>query len=382
MIVNQGLLLKSVLLISFSVIHSDPRVMRQVRLLESEYDVTVAGYGQKPDANINFLAIDKAPARLPQKLFWAAKLLFGAFESYYWNQEQVCNAQKILSGKRFDIIIANDLSSAPLALKIAGGGAVLIDAHEYSPKEFDDKWLWRLLFGRYNHVLCQRYLPQASAMTTVCHGIAQEYARVYGVHPVVVHNAPMDQKLSPSSVSEELIRLIHHGSGIRSRHIGVMIEMMKFLDKRFTLDFMLMETDVEYMRELRQAAKSDSRISFIDPVPMPDICQKLNQYDIGVYLLPPVNFNHEHALPNKFFEFVQARLGVAIGPSPEMATLLRTYGCGVIAESFTPEALASSLQGLDAAQISAFKDASDRAAAELSYEHDGKVLLSEVARLL
>ena len=37
------------------------------------------------------------------------------------------------------------------------------------------------------------------------------------------------------------------------------------------------------------------------------IVRTINQFDLGVYLLPPVNFNSAHALPNKFFEFIQAR---------------------------------------------------------------------------
>lgn len=356
--------------------------MRQVRLLESHYQVTVAGYGRKPDANIRFIQLEKRPASLPKKLFWAAKLLVGAFENYYWNQEQVRSAQQFLNDSYFDLVIANDISSAPLALKLAGGSSVLVDAHEYSPREFDDRWLWRLLFGRYNHFLCQRYLPLASGMTTVCQGIADEYGRVYGVLPVVVHNAPLDQKLLPSPVSENHIRLIHHGAAIRSRHLGVMIEMMQHLDERFSLDCMLMESDVLYMKELRQAAKGDSRIKFIDPVPMPEICRHLNQYDMGIYILPPVNFNHQHALPNKFFEFVQARLGVAIGPSPEMESLLKNYRCGIVADSFTAEALAASLSALSSAKVAEFKEAAHSAAVELSYEHDGEILLSEVTRLL
>lgn len=356
--------------------------MRQVRLLENDYQVTVAGYGQKPEAKINFVKLEKSPASLLRKLFWSVKLLMGAFQSYYWNQEQVRSAQKLLGSRRFDLVIANDISSVPVALKLARANPVLVDAHEYSPKEFDDKWLWRLLFGRYNHALCQRYLPLASAMTTVCQGIADEYEHVYGVQPVVVHNAPLDQKLLPSTVGEGRIRLIHHGAAIRSRHLGVMIEMMEHLDERFSLDFMLMETDALYVKELRQAANGDSRIRFVEPVPMPEICQHINEYDMGVFLLPPVNFNYKYALPNKFFEFVQARLGVAIGPSPEMAALLHTYNCGVVAESFTPQALAASLKTLNAANIIAFKEAAHRAATELSYEHDGKVLNSEVERLL
>lgn len=374
--------LKSVLIISFSVIHSDPRVMRQVRLLENVHRVTVAGYGRAPDANIEFIALDKPPAGLLQKGIWASKLLLGAFESYYWSLPQVRHAQHLLAQRSFGLVVANDISALPLALELAGNCPVLMDAHEYSPKEFDDKLLWKVLFGRYHHDLCRRYLPKAAAMTTVCQGIADEYEREYGVPCKVIHNAPLDQKLSPSAVDADCIRLIHHGSAIRSRHLGVMIEMMKHLDARFTLDFMLVETDAAYMAELRAAAQADSRIRFIEPVAMQDICQRLNEFDVGVYLLPPVNFNHEHALPNKFFEFIQARLAVAIGPSPEMATLLRQYQCGVVAESFDPQALAVVVQQLDATTVARFKEASNVAAGDLNYERGGQLLLSEVERLV
>lgn len=374
--------MKSVLIISFSVIHSDPRVMRQVRLLENVHRVTVAGYGREPDANIEFIALDKPPVSLLQKGIWASKLLLGAFESYYWSLSQVRHAQHLLVQRSFDLIVANDISALPLALELAGSRPVLMDAHEYSPREFDDKLLWKLLFGRYHHDLCKRYLPRAAAMTTVCQGIADEYEREYRIPCKVIHNAPLDQKLSPSAVDADCIRLIHHGSAIRSRHLGVMIEMMKHLDARFTLDFMLVETDAAYMAELRAAAQADSRISFIEPVAMQDICQRLNEFDVGVYLLPPVNFNHEHALPNKFFEFIQARLAVAIGPSPEMATLLRQHRCGVVAESFDPQALAAVVQQLDATAVACFKEASDVAAGELNYERGGQLMLSEVERLV
>lgn len=374
--------MKSVLIISFSVIHSDPRVMRQVRLLENVHRVTVAGYGREPDANIEFIALDKPPVSLLKKGLWASKLLLGAFESYYWSLSQVRHAQHLLVQRSFDLIVANDISALPLALELAGSRPVLMDAHEYSPREFDDKLLWKLLFGRYHHDLCKRYLPRVAAMTTVCQGIADEYEREYRIPCKVIHNAPLDQKLSPSAVDADCIRLIHHGSAIRSRHLGVMIEMMKHLDARFTLDFMLVETDAAYMAELRAAAQADSRISFIEPVAMQDICQRLNEFDVGVYLLPPVNFNHEHALPNKFFEFIQARLAVAIGPSPEMATLLRQHRCGVVAESFDPQALAAVVQQLDATAVACFKEASDVAAGELNYERGGQLMLSEVERLV
>lgn len=373
--------MKKVLIISFSAIRSDPRVMRQIRLLESSCELTVAGFGDKPDANIRFVEVVKPRASLVRKAVWALKLLAGAFESYYWSQYHVKAAARLLREVEPDVIIANDLSALPLALELAKGKPVIYDAHEYSPGEYEDQMIWRLLFGRYNHAFCRKYLPRAASMLTVCQGIADEYALHYGVKPLVVHNAPANQRLSPSPVREGAIRMIHHGVASSARHLEVMIEMMKHLDQRFTLDLMLIEVEPGYMAFLRQKAQHDARIRFVEPVPMQQICQRINEYDVGVYLLPPDNFNHRHALPNKFFEFVQARLMVAIGPSPEMASLVEKYGCGVVAESFEPQALASVLQGLSTKDVQSIKDASHRAAQELCFEQGGQIIQSEVNRL-
>lgn len=373
--------MKTVLIISFSVIRSDPRVMRQVRLLESGYDLTVAGFGARPDANVRFVEVVKPRASLVRKATWALKLLVGAFESYYWSQFHVKAAAGLLHDAAPDVIIANDLSALPLALKLAKGKPVIYDAHEYSPGEYEDRFLWRLLFGRYNHAFCQKYLPRAASMLTVCQGIADEYAQHYGVRPKVVHNAPANQRLSPSPVRDDAIRMIHHGVASSARHLEVMIEMMGLLDHRFTLDLMLIEVEPGYMTFLRQKARNDVRIRFVAPVPMPQICRTINEYDVGLYLLPPDNFNHRHALPNKFFEFVQACLAVAIGPSPEMAALARKYECGVVAESFDPQALADVLSGLDAGKLRALKEASHRAAQSLCFEQEGQIIEAEIRRL-
>lgn len=373
--------MKKILIISFSAIRSDPRVMRQIRLLSPAYNVSVAGFGTKPEADIRFVEVVKPRTSMLRKGIWALKLLLGAFESYYWSQYHVQVAAHLLRDAAPDVIISNDLSALPLALKLARGKPVIHDAHEYTPGEYEDHFLWRLLFGRYAHAFCRRYLHRTASMLTVCQGIADEYARHYGVRPLVVHNAPTNQHLSPSPVRGDAIRMIHHGVASSVRHLEVMIEMMAFLDRRFTLDLMLIEVEPGYMKLLREKARHDARIRFIEPVAMPQICASINTYDVGLYLLPPDNFNHRHALPNKFFEFVQACLAVAIGPSPEMAALARKHGCGVVAESFAPQALASTLSDLDTDKVRALKEASHRAAQLLCFEQDGQVIEAEVRRL-
>lgn len=374
--------MQKVLIISFSLICNDPRVMRQIRLLESQYDLTVLGFGEKPDARCTFIPVRKEPLSLAAKFLRGGGVLLGAHETYYWSQHHVRSAVELLRETDADLILANDLSTLPLALKCARGRPVLYDAHEYAPGEYSDALKWRLTLGRMNRAFCAKYLKQTSSMMTVCQGIADEYARNYGVRPKVVHNAPALQHLSPSSVRDDAIRMIHHGVASRVRKLEQMIAIMNGLDDRFSLDLMLVEEDAAYMTHLRQLAHSNPRIRFVAPVPMPQICARINEYDIGLYLLPPDNFNHQHALPNKFFEFVQARLAVAIGPSPEMATLVNLHRCGLVADSFEPSALVLALSSLDAQTLAALKEASDKAAQILCFEHEGKVVEGEIRALL
>lgn len=374
--------MKRILIISFSELKSDPRVYRQIQLLRKHFHVTAAGFGNCPAEDIDWIQIQPSLRTRWDQLKNIVLLGLRHFEKSYWNRPLHRIALGLLGDRKFDLILANDIDALPLAVRLAVGTPVLLDAHEYAPREYEDSALWRLVVQPYKMYLCRQYLGRAQGMLTVCAGLAEEYRRMYGVSPMVVLNAPPYQKLEPTPVDAAVVRMIHHGAAIPSRHLEVMIEMMQFLDPRFRLDFMLVPSDPDYLKQLRSRAAIDSRIRFVEPVPMLDIPRFINTYDIGVFLLPPVNFNYAHALPNKFFEFVQARLAVAIGPSPEMARLVEQYAFGVVADDFTPRCMAERLNRLTAQEIAGLKMASDIAARDLCFDRSSEVLLSEVHRLL
>nr|BFF10655.1 hypothetical protein GCM10025699_19580 [Microbacterium flavescens] len=81
-----------------------------------------------------------------------------------------------------------------------------------------------------------------------------------------------------------------------------------------------------------------------------------------------MNFNNRWALPNKIFDYVQARLGVVVGPSPEMADYVTRYGVGTVTDDFTAESLTRLVDGLDETSVAAYKRASQQHARELSSE--------------
>jgi hypothetical protein len=373
---------KSVFVISFSDLAADPRVNRQIRLLGRKYRVIAVGLGDPQIKGVEYIPL-KLPARSFAYRAWRMMMLkLGMYESCYWSDPRIRQAVAAVKDVHADAIIANDLATLPLALALAKGRPVALDAHEYSPREYEDSWLWRFFIQRYNEYLCRKYLPACAGMLTVCEGIAKEYHAHFGVNPAVMFNAPAYADLSPRKTRPDIVRMIHHGGAQPGRKIEQMIGMMDHLDDRFHLDLILLPSIPRYLDRLKSLVAGRPRLRVLPPLPSEALPAQLNEYDIGVHLLPPNSFNNRHALPNKFFDFIQARLAVAIGPSLEMARLARQYGCGVIAEDFTPEALAASLNGLTSDDIDRLKQASHAAARDVCFEKSGPVLLDLLDKLL
>lgn len=371
-----------ILVLSFSDLAIDPRVSRQVALLAARFPVTAAGFTRPLVEGAEYVHLPRLRHSAAHRALAVAMLKLGSFERYYWSSPTIRHAFETLRDRSFGLILANDLTALPLACGLKPRCGVIFDAHEYSPRELEDRFYWRFLFRRYNHYLCRRYLPATAGMLTVCQSIADEYRNNYGVSSEVLFSAPPYQNLEPGTTLPGTIRMIHHGGAIPSRKIELMIDTMKYLDGRFRLDLMLVPGDTGYIRRLERLATKYSRVRIVAPVPMQELPRHLNRYDIGLFLLPPTNFNYRYALPNKFFEFIQARLAVAIGPSPEMARLVRQYNCGVVAEEFTPRSLASQLNALSHWQIDRFKQESHKAAKDLSFEKNSAVLLNIIDNLL
>lgn len=376
--------MRKILILSFSLIARDPRVMRQINLLHDKYDLSVAGCGPRPEGWVGTYEEISLPEpyTLMRRLWVAVQMILGLFEAFYWREKHVKQAHALLKDKKFDLVIANDMHALPVAFKLSSACGVVYDAHEYSPLEFSENLKWKVTLGRLNLFFCKKYLKKLSGMTTVCQGIANEYQKNFGVSAGVVYNAPKYQPISPIKSQEDKIRLVHHGVALESRCIELMIEMMSYLGDRFTLDFYLVESKPSYYEKLRELSAPYPQIRFMPPVAMSELPKTINGYDLGVYLLKPVNFNSKFALPNKFFEFVQGRVGIAVGPSPEMAALVKNFEMGVVTSSFEPKELAACLSALTAEQIWQFKVSADKAANDLNYEQAGAVMLAEIERCL
>lgn len=368
---------KKLLLVSYTSSVKDPRVFKEWTFLKDAFEITIAGLAPcVPDAP--FLEIRKSPPSLWEKIRFALGMLAG-------NPKPFLDSFRIdrteAKKRKFDLVLCNDLLPLPLAFELAQGAPVFFDAHEYYSEQHDESLFWRLVFKPALRKLEKTYIPPVAGMSSVSPAIAERYGREFGKDVILVRNIPIRQEDLPPSPVSDPVRLVHHGDAHPSRRLELLIRMMQLLGKGYVLDLVLIGHP-KYQERLRRMARNVPNVHFSPPVPLAEVVHSANRYDIGIGFLPPLNYNHAKALPNKFFEYIQASLAVAIGPSSEMIEAVRKYENGIIASEFTPEALAEAIRKCTPDDILRMKSGSFRASKEMTAEADYQLMKQQLLRIV
>lgn len=358
---------KSVLLLCFSPLRRDPRVLRQIKVLKEEFSISTCGFGAAPDFVDHHYEIPESEyGWWPKSLTFAGAHLAGRnYRTFYRNEPRVKYVLDAVPQGAFDVIFANDVETVPLARMLKPRGGVHADLHEWEPRLPGSGMKWRLNGLPYSrwHL---RDVKRAASVTTVATGLAEAYDRQYGIAAQVVTNAADFVEAQPSEVQRPL-RMVHSGGSNPARRLDLMVDAMRGLDNA-TLEFMLMPTGEGMVEALKDYAANVPNVTFRDPVPYDQLVKTLSTYDVGLFLLPPSNYNYEMALPNKLFEYVQARLAIVISPSPEMARIVEEFDLGLVAADFSAEAFHATLKTLTQESVRKYKENSHKAARELSSE--------------
>lgn len=394
---------KNIVILCSDNYDKQPRVLRTIEALKDNYNITVAGNLKSISHSVNFIDLSnhlslnkkssnwhfnkpiliKAPISfcykyIKQKQFY--KPFF--YEQSYWSDSRKADL-KLLQTNKYDLIISHGIDTLPIAIKLANYKIpVIFNAHEYYPLEFEQDKEWLRKEGARSLYFINKYLPQCQHMFCVSKLIQDKFQTHVKINSIVITNAPNYIDLKPQPVEPSRIKIIHHGIALRERDIEHMATLIDHLDERFELNFMMTMPDKIYYEELEVKFKNNNRINFLPTVPLEQLVTFLNRFDIGYYILPPVNFNTKFALPNKLFEFIQARLCVAFSPSPEMKAVIEKYNLGIVATDFTPKAVAEKIRSLSVNDIMNFKINSNKYAMELSAESNQVNIRQIVSNLL
>ena len=382
--------MKNILIISYSRLDRDPRIQRQIKTFNNTFNIETIGLSPANDLIKNFLPkkghVSDRKYTL-QNAFILIKMILGYFGEI--NYHRIIKPFFEYDIKTPDMIIANDWLGLLVACELKKykdwNSKIYFDSHEYFP-EYRNSLKWKILLRpRITYVL-KKYRDSFDVMSTVCPSLARRYERYYHFKPDtvrVVTNAPdYEPELRPQDVGDR-IRIIHHGLASPLRKIEKMIDIMAYLpEDKYELYFMLMKSDKAYYDEMVRYASRYSNIHFLEPVPFTEIPSFTNQFDIGLLLPNNDNVSYKYSLPNKFFEFVQARLAIAIGDSYEMKQYVERYDLGVVARENSPEAMAAVIEKMSREDIMMYKQNAHKYARELSAETNMKILMEIAEELL
>lgn len=276
----------------------------------------------------------------------------------------------------FDIIVSNDLDTllgTYLASRIKSKKLVY-DSHEYFTevpelinRNFPKK-VWTCIE--------KKILPKLKYTYTVSESIANAYHDLYGINMKVVRNVPyyIDEN-SIQHKSDIKKTILYQGSLNMGRGLEHLIDAMEYID----IANLKIIGSGDISEELKQRVKSkslESKVNIIDRIPFDELIHETQKADLGIALEQNMGLNYYYALPNKLFDYIQARVPVLVSPFPEMKKLIDKYEIGTTYEHTNPKALAKEItELLDSDLYLKWKKNTNKAAKELCWENEENVLI-------
>lgn len=366
-----------ILILSASEIAFDSRILRFVGAIVDQHDLTTCSPGPAP-ASRNHDHVRVTPI---DRFLGSDRL--GNLVRHGWgfpaSQVESLDAD-------FDLVVANDLNTASLALKVPGTPKRWIDLHEWSLDQGGGQQLHRRLYHSALRHHMRRVLPKFDVVTTVGPSIARLYREQFGLDVRIVRNAATyaDHRPAEGSVDGP-VKLVHHGLASPGRQIERMIDAVDNCEVDCTFDLFLVTHErprlLDYVAVLRnRAAACRWPVRVHEPLAPQQLVESLNQFDLGLFLLPNTSMNAQLAYPNKLFEFVQARLGVVVSPNSDMAQFVHDNGCGVVSLGYDALAFARAIEEASL-EVSSLKLGSHACAKRNSFDVDAK-LVREMTELV
>lgn len=368
------------LILTIRPLHKAPRVLRQIETIKNKTTITAIGTTDPKIQGVEFIEYKKlfSLGKVRRRLLKLKKSLYKripirtepvntiSLDTKTFLKRLKC----LISEVRPSVVIIHEPEWLPCASFEDRNYTVIFNAHEYFPlqRETDE---WQQRFGRKYHDLYDKHLKDIDLLINVSPGIQKKCLDIFNKQSILIPNAPFyDGSMQPRLTEHGIIRIVHHGNGAPNREIETMIEAVGLLHKwyknaeiriEFKLDLYLSGND-DYMRKLISIKDQYENIRILPHVDYEDIVKTINAYDIGLFLLPDNSFNHRYALPNKLFEFLQARIGIIITPLPGMMNFVEKHGVGMVTNGFDAKTCADAIKTLNLEKINEFKLKSDIAA--------------------
>lgn len=236
-----------------------------------------------------------------------------------------------------NLLIVEDITLLPFACEYKNHNPhckILIDLREFYPLEYENDTQWLGGLGRFFTFLCETYLKHIDFAFSVSNGLCERYKKDFHIPCEPFLSLPPFYDVSPHPTKDK-IKILYHGFISPDRSSMELLELGKLLEQTpFSLHIMALSNQKGFLESFTQQTKSLSSLQILQPVAMEDIIPTSLKYDMGLIPFKPTTFNLTHCMPNKLFEYLQARLAILSTPLQDISHFLNTHQCGIIANGF------------------------------------------------
>ena len=287
--------------------------------------------------------------------------------------------------KNIKIINFHNAITLPLSFFYKNKSKLIYDPHELesetSKKNFITKYIVRIIeftFIRYiDHII------------TVSESIAKWYEHYYNIKkPSVVLNFPK-KKLFLKKKNffrkkfnlEKNIKIFLY-QGIlteEGRGINFLIDIFsKYKPRNSVIVFM---GDGPYSNRIKNYSKRFENIFYHQLIKEKFLPQYTASADYGVHMMENTCLNHEYALPNKFFEYLNSGLPVIVSNLVEMSKFVKKYNCGYVV-AFNEKKFLNQIEVLEIKKLKKFKVYLKKVHCENNWEIQSKKIINIYKNLL
>ncbi len=279
-----------------------------------------------------------------------------------------------------DVILSNDLDTLPacwLAAKFCKK-LLVFDSHELFPEvpELVHRPLTRSVWQVLERFLIQR----VQYAFTVSPSIVEYYRQKYNARFVLVRNAGRfryDYEFDGLEPKTSETVIIYQGALNYGRGLELAIESMRYIDHAQL--WIVGDGDIAHeLRHLAHRMGQSNRVKFIGKVPIEQLWKYTARASLGLSLEEDLGLNYRYALPNKVFDYLQARIPMVVSDLPEMARLVEDHKIGKVLKNRDAKELAGLIRSLIQGEEPAIQ-ASDieLAARELCWEREEEKLIAQ-----
>ena len=298
---------RSIILAVTNDIATDQRVLKIANTLSQEgYSVTVICryLPQRPQ-------LIEPAFTVKRKMMWAKKGF--AFYATF----NIALFFDLLFAK-VDIITANDLDTLPgcTLAAILKRKPLVYDSHELYTElpELTGREKTRNVWNFFE----KHCIRKVAACSTVCDSIAKEFVDRYNKKSVVIRNVPLFKSaisLTPKTVQSSTKMLLYQGSLNMGRGLEQMIGAMLFLEN-VTLTIAGTGYLENALKQMVNDLELTEKVTFVGLLSPDDLFNITQTADLGLSLEENTCKNYEYALPNKLFDYIQARVPVITSDLP------------------------------------------------------------------